>query len=161
MLEQSLWDEVKKLDEKFQKNAEDYHRHRNGLLTTLEYITGVPSGQLTGAGVTVTSEGIAIGPSQTKVSSSPPPRPIEMLGVPENEAKSQLMIVLAAVQKLQGQFDKDAVRKKLEESELRSVVTENTLKNISSFLWRLHKDNCINIVEKGQGHRQSVYVKSE
>ena len=140
--EQALRERLKKLDA-------DYKKHRDVLLNAIAYERGTPAA--TAADVKTPTAAIQAG------GPPPPPRPIEMLGMSDSEAQSQLMIVFAAANKIQGQFDKDAVRKKLEESELRSVVTDNTLKNVSSFLWRLHKDKMINIIQKGQGHRQSIY----
>ena len=84
-----------------------------------------------------------------------------MLGMTALEAKTQLMIVFAAIQKLEGRFDKNDVLAKLSNEEFRNVVTAYTRENIASFLWRLREEGHIMVLEKGQGHRQSVYEKAE
>jgi hypothetical protein len=53
------------------------------------------------------------------------------------------------------------VRTKLVDTEFQNVVTHNTLKNVSSFLWQLAQEGHIKVQEKGSGQRPSVYVKTE
>jgi hypothetical protein len=138
--EQALRERLKKLDA-------DYTRHRVALLTAIACESGVPATQ------SATSDN---GPA----SAHPSPLDTELHGVSEAYVQNQLEVVMEAVRQLPDGFNKDAVRAKLEGSEWREKVTDNTLENIASFLWRLHKDGRIKIQEKGQGHRQSTYVKA-
>lgn len=154
-LEQAIREKLAKLDADFAKREAAYKRNRDALIYALNCETSgywdLPADN-TGA-VAVTA------PLPPHPFQQGPPPPIELLGISEGEQRSQLMIVLAAVGHVKEPFDKDDVRKKLMESHWKNVVTENTLKNISSFLWRLHKDGLITIKEKGQGHRPSTYEK--
>jgi hypothetical protein len=135
--EQAILERIKVLDEQ-----------RATLVAALEYERGTSRNSIGTGGANAKSDiGIAV-----------PPRPIEMLGISEQEQRTQLMLVLAAIQKLHGQFNKDAVLKQIEMSESGKLVTENTKKNIASFLWRLRKDNCIIQLEKGEGQKQSWYA---
>jgi hypothetical protein len=122
------------------KRREAYSRHRAALVTALACETGQEPDAL--------------------LKSEVPPRPINMLGMTEQQAKTQLMIVLDGVNRAEDPFDKDAVIRQIDGGNLRELLTPNTRKNISSFLWKLREEGIIKIKEKGQGHRQSTYVKA-
>jgi hypothetical protein len=150
--EQALRERLTKLDA-------DYQRHRAALLAAIYCETGGAENEAEPV-MDALKPGAPSGhvpASQSRSPSSPPDT--EMHGVSEAYVKNQLEVVMDAIRQLPDGFNKDAVRAKLAGNEWRLKVTDNTLDNIASFLWRLHKDGRIKIQEKGQGHRQSVYVK--
>lgn len=136
--EQALRGRLKKLDD-------DYARHRNALLVAIECEHGA-----------ATNGGVSPKPIA-------PPRPLHMVGLTENEVQSQKAFVMAAITKLaiegKMEFSKSDVISKLTDGVWAAKISTHTIKNIASFLWRLHRDDkFIEVKEKGQGHRQSVYA---
>jgi len=136
--EQALWDRLKKLDE-------DYQRHRTALLTTISLETGRPIETLEH------SDRLASNLANTDAGV----RPGDLLS--PSELRNQLSLVEAAVEEQAGEFTKDHIKETLEKK-WPGMATENTMKNLASFLWRLHTEGTIVVKEKGQGHRQSVYM---
>jgi hypothetical protein len=164
---QSIVERIKRLDAHY---AEDkagraerdaaYTKHRSSLLTTLACETG---GDVSAEPI---AKELEPGNQWTNhlMAGSGTPISVDELNAHNQkthlENKTQLMIVVDAVGRMQGPFDKDAVIKQIEAGNLRGFVTPNTVKNISSFLWRLRNEGLIKIQEKGSGHRQSVYEKA-
>jgi len=121
------------ITERLAKLDVDYQRQRRALLTVLEMET-IPN-------ITTRNE-IEEGSPRTK---------------------GQMAWVKAAIETLvasgKTEFTKDDVGDKLRE--IQPTVGQNVFVNMATFLWRLHKDGLIKIQEKGQGHRQSVYMVAQ
>ena len=159
-LKELLQARLQALDDEHQRHMDVYGRRRAALLTTMEWVDGT----VEKASI---MEALKTGAAQTAQliadNARSPSSPIdtELHGVSGAYILNQLDVVMEAIRQLPDKFNKDAVTAKLEGSEWRLRVTDNTLTNIASFLWRLRKDGRINIVTQGQGHRQSVYTVAE
>jgi hypothetical protein len=160
-LKELLQERLKALDDGRDRYMEVYHRRREAVLTTMEWVAG---------GAEDEPEPVvdALKPGTTRFHlladhDRSPSSPIDtdMHGVSKAYVGNQLNVVMGAIRQMPDVFNKNALRQKLEGSEWRELVTDNTIANLSSFLWQLHKNGMIKIQEKGQGHRQSVYMVPE
>ena len=138
-LEQALLDRIKVMDE-------EHARKRGALLAAL----AVERGET---------------PTPVAEPSGPPPRPLVAIGLNAGEIVAQKAIVKMAIKSLVDdgitEFTKSDVLARLYEGKAAGVnVSDHTLNNIASFLWRFHSDveKFIVIKEKGGGQRQSVYM---
>jgi hypothetical protein len=131
------------LQERLKKLDGDYAHHRAVLVAAIQY-------ELGGAEV------VGDLPDQDPDHICPP-RPLSMM---PPDVRNQLDAVKAAISAHVlaggGEFTKEDVRVKLKE--MQPDVSENVIKNMSSFLWQLKRDGFIAVKTQGQGHRKSVYI---
>ena len=125
------------LRERLTKLDSDYTKHRAALLAALACEVGMEPDARRAVEV--------------------PPCPVNML---PPDASNQLDVVRNAIASLvilgKKEFTKDDVRGKVLED--KPDISQNVVKNMSSFLWQLKRENFIKVKEKGQGQRQSVYT---
>jgi hypothetical protein len=76
-----------------------------------------------------------------------------------SDDKNQMAEVKAAIMTFgDAEFTKNDIRARLKD--LKPDISENVLKNMSSFLWYLHKkEGFLAVKMQGKGHKQSVYAK--
>ena len=146
--EQAIQDLLNKLDKDKCREDEIYQDRRDTLLSLIKTERGIANRNLTNGEVATV-----------------PPRPLVAIGLNPGEIVAQKAIVKIAIKSLvsdgKTEFTKSDVLARLEEGKAAGVnVSDHTLKNIASFLWRFHSDDekFIVIKEKGGGQRQHVYT---
>jgi hypothetical protein len=162
-LEQALRERLNKLDADFAKHQSNYTHHRAALLAAIQYESGSavskPDNEPNMASLKPAQfDGHLMAASRTDTFFDDLNASNQLVDAENRRQMEWVKVAITAVASTATEFTKNDVRAKLKE--IQPKISPNVIKNMSSFLWRLHREGkLIRVKVQGQGHTQSIYEK--